>query len=304
MTQFNRSGEQFFPFGYPGIDLYSQGGREDTKAAESGLYYRSRVAPDLSQAIDKCLDGTSSFADMSFDALQAWNESAWKVPHGTLAASTRFADKLGEELDEAEQALEEFRDTRDNRHLIEEIGDVGWGINALASNGRAVISDSLKDRVYSYLTGTRIYTESGSFDYPDWYDEAAKFVVRRGPLNIGDVDALVGAGFVPQHSPVMNLYEPEKISPTHELCWNFKFYIPALRSLNEQLHGSETYIPHDNGEHISHEIGKIAAEATLRIAAIAHYAGSSFEEVVSLNIAKINNRITLNIIDKSDGERT
>ncbi len=302
MTFFNRGGEEFTPIKYPGADYLVHNGVEGTSSSDTGLYYRTRVFPALSQEVSKSIAGEQPFSELSLDALQAWSEEAWKEPHGSKSATERFEGKFYEEVSEAVDAFREYMQTGDNVHFVEEIGDVYWVVNALASNSRTVISDGLKERLYEYTAGTRTWV-TGIAEYPDWYDDAGKVAVKRGAPTVKDIDDLICVGFAPAISPAMNHYDNEPMEIPGDYLHEMRFYLAALCNLGEQLHGSERVLPVEDARIISTDMGKIAAESVLRVAAMAHYVGASFEDVVERNILKISQRINLNLIDKGDGDR-
>jgi hypothetical protein len=253
--------------------------------------------------VDDCLAGTREFGELTLDADQAWNESGWKKPQASIEAAIRFTDKAREEWRELDDALEEYWDTREATHFVEELGDFKWLMTAIASNSGVVANDALKARLYEYIAGTREIKEDGSYGYPDWYDAAAAISVKRNPVTIGEIDDLIDAGFVLRFSPAMNLYEQEEISPTG-VMFEFQGHIVFLRGLSERIfeHDLRAYqgiALYD----VTQDVGRIVAEAYLKIASLAHYAGATMAQVVQVNMEKINRRIAERTIDKEDGKR-
>lgn len=304
MVRINRTGSQYRPIDYQGVDYATRCTPEDPAQMHDGLYYRSQTFASLKADVDSCRIGTMAYEQLSVEALQAWTESGWKTPHSSFDSVKRLGDKAHEEAGEVDDALEEFWNTRDKTHLIDELGDYLWVTSAFASNGSVVISDAIKKRLYAYAMGTKVRTSSG-FEEPEWYDAAAGLATKRGSLNLGDLDDIISAGFVPRFSPVMNLYEKEEIC-----CTNFAedliAYSTYMIGMASQQHGynEDAYVPHEVFEGLSDAIGNVAAEVYFRVAAMAHFVGGSISEVVKVNIDKISKRIAAGMIDKTDCTRT
>jgi hypothetical protein len=303
MPYFNRTGAEFYTAPDTGVDFDSRRAVEAAPGVAEGLYFRRHEFPGLSELVDDCLTGTRDFSELSLDADQAWNESGWKKPQASIEAAIRFTDKAREEWRELDDAFEEYWDTRDATHFVEELGDFKWLMTAIASNSGVVANDAVKARLYEYIAGTRELKEDSSFGYPDWYDAAAAIAVKREPVTMGELDGLIEAGFAPRFSPAMNLYEEEEVSPTGVL-FEFQGHIAFLRGLSERIfeHDLRAYqgiALYD----VTQDVGKIVAEAYLKIAAMAHYAGATMTQVVRGNMEKINKRIVARTIDKEDGER-
>src|SRR4051812_41319586 len=126
MTLFNRTGNEFFPVGDPGIDYDTARDPEATAGMRDGLYYRAHTFPGLLAMIEEAQITENGFRKISLEAFQSWNEIGWKAPHASFDAVVRFGEKAKEEATEVDDALEDFYDTREPGHLIEEIGDYLW----------------------------------------------------------------------------------------------------------------------------------------------------------------------------------
>ncbi len=304
MAQFNRTGEQYFPAGYPGVDYATARGPESPAQLQDGLYYRTKTFPGLIEAVQACLDGEQPYEGLSVDAYQSWNETGWKQPHVTLGAGQRFYSKGSEEQREVDDALEEFFSSRDNAHLVEELGDYLWVITGYVNNSGAVVGDAIKQRLFEYIVGTKVYV-NGEVSHPEWYDAAAELAIKRGQITVGDLDGLLAAGFVPRFSPIMNLYEDEEICAT-AFVFDFQAYNAFMRGLSEQrfAYGEHNHTPTDTARDIAESISIIAAEAYFRVAAIAYLSGASLSAVVQKNVEKVSHRIQTGTVDKSDGPRT
>lgn len=302
MVYFNRTNADYFGRASIDFDFDDRRIAESAPQDQRGLYYRQHVFPGLRTLVDACVDGEAPFDELTFDALQAWNELGWKQPHATLEAAERFASKALEERGEVSEAFEEYWDTRNPEHVVEELGDLGWTITALASNAGIVVSDTIKQRAYEYSMGTKEFDDTGSVVDPSWYDAMASLAIRRGSVKLGDVDAVLREGFFPWPSASMNRDGGERISPTVYLH-DLRLYIMLLRSINEDLYGAErsvaVRIPPDRID----ACRSIVAESWLDIAAMAHYVGSTLSEVVSTNIQKVTHRVSHNLVDKTDGSR-
>jgi len=300
MAYHNRDSEIFRPIdnGFP----RSWGQPDPHLVGEdaNGLYYRSRIAPQLSQEVDDCLAGTADFSDLSLDADQSWNEGAWKEPHASLAAFLRFSRKFREEVVELVDAFAEYNGTGDARHFIEEVGDVKWVVTALASNSGIVVSDAIKSRLFEYVAGTRQFDEGHHLSYPQWHTFAGSLAVKQGPLVVGDIDNLIHHGFVPQPSPIMNIEADERLSPTG-IFRDLLFYRYVLLAAEERYK--------EDGFHVApvypnqSEPGRPTADMYLQLAAMANFVGSSFAEAIGGNSRKMTERIAINAIDKTDPNR-
>jgi hypothetical protein len=303
MTFVNRSGEEFRPVDPASIDYFDPARRDEINAGLHGLYYRNNTFPHLAANLQECLDGNADFAGLALDAEQAWNEEGWKVPHASKAAADRFCNKAREEITEIDEALEEYWENRNPQHLIEELGDFNYCVTAVASNAGLVVGDAVKTRLYDYLMGTKQYRD-GAYVKPIWYDKAAQLSVKSDALTIGDIDELINAGFAPRFSTVMNLYEgDEEISPS-EYMMQFLFYVSVLQNLSAKMFPTDQAMFHDTPYRLERQdMNAVLAETYLRIAAIAHYAGSSMAEVVAVNTRKIAGRIQNNQVDKDDNPR-
>lgn len=299
MVYHNRSNAEFQVFGYPGADIFTRPDADDIGRVE-GLYYRTQSFAGLEAELQRCRSGEMAYTDLSLDADQAWNESAWKLPHASLEAAKRYGAKFREEVREVDDALEEYWDTRNPAHFIEELGDLKWVLLALASNSGVVISDAVKSRLYQYAAGTRVFNSGGGLRYPDWYETATQLAIKQGSLSIGDIDSVIDAGLVPQHSPAMNIEEDETISPTFYV--NDFILHGLLLKIEEEQYDENGFrfalVPLAEQPSAQH-----AAEIYLRIAAMAHYVGSTLAEVIRINVEKIAQRVATGTIDKSDGGR-
>jgi hypothetical protein len=306
MTYHNRTDNEYYPLGDAGVDFDARREQEAEPVAVDGLYFRGRLFSALADDVRVCLEGIRLFGELSLDADQVGNESGWKEPHATREAALRFSDKTLEEQRELEEAIDEWHDGRvsTTEDIIKELGDFKWCVAAVASNAGVTINDALKSRLYEYVAGTKQAID-GKMGPPEWYDAAAGLAIKRDGLTIGDIDGLIAAGFVPQHSPAMNLYEPEDVSPTL-FMWDFLGYAKFLRVLSEQLYDSNHGIFHQGPalQGPAEQVGVIAAEAYLRVAALAHHYGSTFEEVVAVNTHKISGRVATNSVDKTDPNRS
>jgi NTP pyrophosphatase (non-canonical NTP hydrolase) len=303
MVYFNRTGQEYFTPPESGVDFDSRRAIEGSPHLTAGLYYRQHVFPQLAELITDGLGSESDMSAVSLDADQSWNETGWKQPQTTYEAAIRFTGKLQEEVGELDDALEEYWDSRNAAHFIEELGDCKWLFTAIASNSGVVVNDALKARLYEYIAGTRELKDDGTFDYPDWYDAAAELSIKKEPLTIGDIDKLLESGFVPRFSPAMNLYEPEELSPTHTI-FELRSYSVFLRGLSERLFEQDILAYQGVALSVVNEqIAKMIAESYLKIAAMARYAGSSMSEVCRINTQKISRRMAENQVDKSDSPR-
>lgn len=290
--------------GDQGADFDTRNPYEAISPDNSGLYYRSRVFPGLAQSVDACRSGEVPYSELSLDAFQSWVELGWKKPHASAEAAERFMAKALEEYREVDEALEDYWETRNPGHLLEELGDFQWCIGANACNSGVVLGDDIKLRLYEYAVGTKVRTADGSFDYADWYGHAASLSVKRTSPTIGDIDDLISRGFVPQMSPAMNLYDEEEISPTVFMS-DFLLYLAVLRNASEHLYQSgRPSLQSSSLRSFNRDIGALTSEVMLRTAAIASYVGSSLAHVVQVNIDKVSDRVEKNLVDKTDGSRT
>jgi hypothetical protein len=302
MTYFNRSREDFSPV-QGSIDSAGLYIPEGPIQLRDGLYYRSRIFPALQSAVQDCVIGEREFNKLPVDAYQSWVETGWKEPHASLAAVSRFRQKGIEEAREVEDAYKEFMESKNNTHLVEELGDYAWVTVGFANNGGVVTSDSIKTRLYDYGMGTKII-EDGKFNYPVWYDTAMRLAIKRNSLTLGDIDDLNNAGFMPRFSPAMNVYQFEDQICSPEYVFDLSPFAVFMAGINEQQYDDENRIVTGSQfmEHSNH-LGKLVAESIFRVAAIAHKEGSSFSEVVRQNVIKISGRIETGTVDRSDGKR-
>lgn len=306
MVYYNRLDGDYMPTALHGIDRGVSWQPADAVENRDGLYYRSRIFPGLAELVGSCMDGTVPFTELSIDAYQSWVESGWKAPHGTLHAAKRLRMKGSEEHRELDDALEEYWETGNADHLLEEAGDNLWIATARSSNGGNVIGDSIKERLYEYIAGTKVYDLRGQPVEPEWYDSVAQLSIRRGSPTIGDIDAILEDGFVARMSPVMNLYDEEEFSPTGAV-FDLLMFNGAASGLNIHQHEKdedELFATGPSYEKKAHDIGIFTSETYFRIASTAHYVGSTLARVVEMNMRKIDQRISDGLIDKTDGPRT
>lgn len=300
MTQFNRSGRDFFPVGDPGVDFETARDREPDAEINSGLYYRAHTFPNLLATIEAATLQENGFGQISLEAYQSWNEVGWKAPHASFAAVERFGEKVKEEAREVDDAIEEFFDSRDRTHLIEELGDYLWVATSFANNGAAVVSDAVKRRLYAYAVGTKVW-ENSSFQEPAWYDAATRLAIKRDSITVEDIDELIKEGFVPRFSPVMNLYDEEEICLTG-FAFDFMSFAAFLNSIAQQQYkyGEDKHARPQPYSELSEDVGSMVAEIYFRTAAIAYKIGGSLAEVVETNILKISERVRTRTVDKAE----
>jgi NTP pyrophosphatase (non-canonical NTP hydrolase) len=267
------------------------------------LYFRTVVFPELANEVEACRRDPRLYGSLTVDAYQMWNEFGWKRPHATFQAADRFAGKLREEHAEVDDALEEYYDTLDPTHLVEELGDFAWVATGVANNGGAVIGDGLKRRAYEYAMGTRQYI-NGIASYPEWYDAAGALAIKKGPVTLGDIDDLLDAGFVPQPSPTYNILEDEPVSAIGYV-FDLQMYGAAMRSLNAQQYpyGEDGRSDRTTYEQAAQRLGNAAAEIYFRVAYIAKYAGKDLTTVMATNVDKISDRVATGSVDRTDGVR-
>lgn len=297
MVYYNRSEEDFLAVGDTQRSRVMFRDLEPAFEEREGLFYRALDFPGLAQAVQQCLDGDTPYADLSIDAYQAWVETGWKVPHRSVEAVERFATKAREEHFELDMAVEEYCPGQGADHAVEEAGDYLWVITAAASNAGAVVSDSIKHRLYKEAMGTRLY-RGNEITYPDWYDKAGAIAIKRGSVTVGDIDDLFMSGnYVPQYSSAANIYEDEDV-----LCATA--YLFELQGVNVFMKNAcLNQLREGWSEESARRAGELGAIALLRVAAIAHQMGRTLEDVISTNIPKITKRINDGTVDKSDGER-
>ena len=298
-----RDHSDFFPLSAMHSGNFQAGIQEPLQLYE-GLFYRDRTYPHLAQLISQAtLD--EDFGQLPIDAYQAWNETGWKKQQASYAATGRLQNKAVEEYEETMSALYEFRESGEPAHFVEELGDYLWVVTAIANNGGAVLSDSARTRFFEHAAGTRIL-RSGKPDYPVWYNTLAQLPLQREPISIGNIDQLIKAGFRPQISPCMNLDEEDEeghidaAGYAHDLL----AFVVTMVSINERQYnyGEGQVIPNEFGL-LAKDLGVVVVEATLRVAALAHFAGSTLADVVQTNVGKITQRIENHTVDKADGER-
>jgi len=299
MTYFNRSADEFMPVGRGPFNPTDENQPEAPALLRNGLYYRTRVFPELVTLVDACQRGQMSYDELPLDALQSWNETGWKEPHVSHEAVVRFGAKITEEATEVIDAADEYFETQDSAHLVEELGDYQWTATALIGNAGVVVGDSIARRLFDYAKGTRVWSSQGAISYPKWYDVATGIAVKRGPITIGDLDDLIKVGFVPQGSIAMNQDEHEQVSPTYFAndCLMLGRMLTLLceRQFDSNRHPS-IYGLDFKAE--ADDVGKIAAEIYLRTAAVAAYVGTDLAHVASVNVDKISGRIVTNTVDK------
>lgn len=304
MTYVNRTGEQYDPSGLTQVDrgLFEYT-TDAVEQSDSGLYFRSRIFPALTEQIDACLEGDIPANELTIDAYQAWNERGWKVPHRSIEAVKRFSSKGLEELQEIDDAMEEYWDGEGSDHLKEEIGDGLYCPTALASNGGCVISDALQLRAFDYAKGTKVYTADG-LKRPQWYRAAAELSIQERPITAGDLDTLVKSGFVARFSPAMNIDEDEKFSMIGSV-FDMTSFVVGMAAVGERQYdfGKSERIDTFTFETLSKDLGIYAAEIYFRTTSIASTIGSSLGEIMLENIKKVEGRITTNTVDKTDGPR-
>ena len=300
MVQFNRSGKEFFPIGDPGVDFETARDLEPEAKQNAGLYYRAHAFPELLATIEAAQLQEQGFGNVSLEAYQSWNEIGWKAPHASFAAVERFGEKVKEEAREVDDAIEDFFDTRDRTHLIEELGDYLWVATSFANNGAAVVSDAIKRRLYAYAVGTRVW-ENGGFREPEWYQAAASLAVKRDAITVEDIDDLVSHGFVPRFSPVMNLYDEEEICLTG-FAFDFMSFAAFLNGVAQQQYkyGEDKHIRPQPYSELSEDVGNMVAEIYFRVGAIAFRVEGSFAEVIERNIRKISERVRTGTVDREE----
>ena len=246
---------------------------------------------------------------------QEWTESGWKKPHGTYEAAMRFIGKLFEEVGELEESYVIFISNKNEQNeseyahdLLSELGDVLWCATALASNSSADIDSGLKARMYEYTMGLNFYVDGTKMTAP-WRNHLAMLATSESNIELSGISNVIAEGFEPQPSTAMNLeYDDSKLEIFQhiDMLKNLAF---ALRGMVEkQYNYGETenlYIMPSSYDDVAHTITSLASEVYLNIAYIAHeQLGASLEDVVAVNMAKINARIESQRVDKVDGNRS
>jgi len=303
------------PYGYrnfgPNDEHVLSGGSLLPPALREGLFYREDYKPDI-HAISERLENAPESS--TFDDYQFWVEQGWKTTHGTFDSVKRFGAKLVEEhaeLREVHRAHEMEQDVINGHDLhtagVNELGDVLWPLVAMTSNSSFSIDHGVKDSLYRYVMGIRVLGPYGKDDEPLWRPIAAQLATKYHGLTIGDVDTLIDTGFEPVGSYAMNIEGDEhKYSIGIHLMMLLTEFA-GMRALAEQQYGygdEDSFVTMDFFTQKAEQIGGIGGRGILNIAFIAkHLLGTTLSEVVRQNVIKVNGRVALGLVDKSDGER-
>ena len=246
---------------------------------------------------------------------QEWTESGWKKPQGTYEAATRFIGKLFEEVGELEEAYviliknrNELNESEYAHDLLSELGDVLWCATALASNSSADIDSGLKTRMYEYTMGLNFYVDGTKMTAP-WRNHLAMLATSESNIELSEISKVISEGFEPQPSTAMNLeYDDSKLEIFQHID-RLKNLAFALRGMVEQQYNyGETenlYIMPELYDDRARTVASITSEVCLNIAYIAYeQLDASLEDVIAVNMAKINARIESQRVDKTDGKRS
>lgn len=274
-----------------------------------GLFYRSDLEMDLGQLAINLIEHPF---EASVQDYQYWSEAGWKTPHGSYDSVERFANKLVEE--QAELTLAVFEDLRTTRdHVLEEAGDVLWVTTALASVAIADIDSGLKNLLFEYVMGVQHFKD-GEVIEPRWRQAAAKLATKYGQITISDLEGLIREGFEPLPSSVMNIYDPEEDNEDvdQHLLTVMALGFSIKNAIQQQYGGDSesraegdiTYPLPSAFYEYARTIGGLSARMYLELAFITERSvDRGLSDVVSMNVAKISERINSGTIDKTDGER-
>lgn len=288
-----------------------------------GLFYYERPqtiesAVELTEALTERI--LAAPADASMQAYQYWSEAGWKTEHGTYSSADRFGEKAFEEHEELRVAMLGLSRCRPDevelfrQQVLHELGDVAWCVNALSSNSSAALDSSMKNMLYSYVMGIN-HVVNGEDSKPRWRDYGAQLATKYELLTIGDIEELITAGFEPTESTAMNVYPDGNYDErdAEEHLTSLLMCLMNMRSLSEQQYGYggemdfgpvRIMIERSEYEDMSKIIGELAARAMLHVAFLSdRVLGQPLSAPIGHNVSVISQRISLNLIDKSDGPR-
>lgn len=251
---------------------------------------------------------------------QLWGQGSWKKPHGSYEAAERFGGKLREEYDELFANLPTSStpiNPEDKRKICDEAGDVAWCVIGLVSNGSGNIEDGVKQYLFDAIHGIRYIDETiNKKTLPPWKIRASTISTTtdiEGLITIGDIDTLVADdGFVAEPSNQMNLFyipgdEYDEDPDIREYALLMLGDIINLQNLVIQQYGygeQDNWIGPTTYMLLRNAINVQAAKILFQLALITYKScGGSLAEAVALNSAKLQTRVVLNLVDKTDGVR-
>lgn len=150
---------------------------------------------------------------LSLQDYQLWAQDSWKAEHGSPEAARRFANKLIEEHEEYNLALQNYLYEASDQNaddLVSEAGDVLWCLTSGLSNASESLEDSVQHYLFNLIKGT-VIIQDGRPRNPSWRRKAISVATKNiRPVQTRDIDAMFAAGYIPQPSANMNLLEGEE----------------------------------------------------------------------------------------------
>lgn len=281
-----------------------------------GLFYRSDLPIDYDELGKRLIEYPY---EASIQDYQYWTEAGWKTPQGSYDSVDRLANKIVEEQSELAKAMYEADRANDDNlplareHILEEAGDVLWVTTSLASIANADIDSGLKNLLFEYVMGVQHFKD-GQVIEPKWRKKVANLATKYHQLTVSDLERLVGEGFEPLPSPVINVFDPEEdFEDVDKHMVTVLGLAHEVRNLVQQQFGGDaearaegdiTYQLPTAFRERARLIGRSAARMYLELAFIAERATNrGLSDMVSMNVAKITERIATGTVDKADGER-
>jgi hypothetical protein len=290
-----------------------------TVRQQAGLFYNDALpAEQVTASQQALLAGTGTFEDV-----QVWGQNAWKTPHGSYASVRRFGDKSLEEHRELREALDAylFRRPEDDaeylhKEAVSELGDTVFSMTLLALNASVDLPAAVRALLQSYSRDTQHFVD-GQAVTPPWLPAAQVAAAEKQPRTDA-IDQLMAAGFQPELSSHMHIYDEETEAPrptaeelSERAMWLIAHIATARNDTDRQYaYGGELDV---NGilhideqlyaelaQRIGHTIGQIYLEAAF---IARHGLDSSLTNVLQHTVAKISGRLATNTIDKADGPR-
>lgn len=309
--------EGYHPFGTTDPHVFDGNGPDAAPIELGGLYYRRDAKysyDELSSTLLQCSE------EANFLSYQYWAEFAWKTQQGTYNSAERFIDKLTEEHLEFKLAVDQFRQCTEKddkpalaKEVVLEAGDVMWCITALSSNAQSDIDAGMRNILFAYTRGTQ-HIRNLVAEKPRWRDVVGSMAVKYDQLNFGDLDQIIAAGFEPQPSPLMNIFDSDEEQfdvPQH--LFMEAGLIAVIASLHRRQYGygddlsknPTSFVMPGEFQRLALQIAEVASSCLLETLYVANklLPGISMATIVNKNVEKISSRVITNTVDKTDGER-
>jgi NTP pyrophosphatase (non-canonical NTP hydrolase) len=315
----HRHGELPYMPIYPSDENVISGIMPPTDYSErESLFNRRDIKIDLNAIENQIIKKDPT---LTVEEFQYWAEGNWKTKPGTFSSSERFSEKLKEEFHEAVEAFELLADDPGNEKLksdlASELGDILWCMSAIASNGGASIDMGLRIYLHKYALGMQIVKEGKAFP-PNWHPKAAGISTQWEKITVQDLESLIGDGFEPTPSPVMNIYSEDIGEAEYDVERHIKSMLggqllSAAQTLVQAQYGKshapneakDTIIMQGYFDACAVRLSEIYAATVTEIAYIAStQLKMSLSEIMQENALKLSNRVSKGQVDKQDAPRT